>query len=428
MKYDIFISYKRVDKDKVFPIKDFIERNTGYNCWIDLDGIESDAQFADIIIKAINNAEVFLFMYSNTHTKIENFEEDWTVKEITFAQKKKKRIVFVNLDNAPLTDRFDFIFGTKQQVAASSDVAMKKLCADIKQWLRNEDEERLEQERIEREKREAEAKIKAEQERLERERREAEQKRLEQERIDRERREAEARKKACPICGYVHEGENAPELCPQCKQNVQWNVLEEGGNAKIQKSVSNMVNGHEYVDLGLPSGLKWATCNVGANKPEDYGDYFAWGETMTKETYTEYNCPTYGLSKSELQSQGYVDSEGNITSQYDTARAKWGGKWRMPTKAELQELLDKCTWSLMSQNGVEGYKVTGPNGNSIFLPAAGLRDGSSLDLAGSYGYYWSSTPVDFNDSIANDLYFSSSLLLMNSHYRYYGQSVRPVLE
>ena len=382
MKYDIFISYKRVDKDKVFPIKDFIERNTGYNCWIDLDGIESDAQFADIIIKAINNAKVFLFMYSNTHSKIENFEEDWTVREINFAQIKKKRIVFVNIDDSPLSDYFNFRFSTKQQVAATSDVAMKKLCADIKQWLRNEDEERLEQERIEREKREAEAKKKAEQERLE------------QERIDRERREAEAKRK----------------------------------NAEIQKSTSNMANGHEYVDLGLPSGLKWATCNVGANKPEDYGDYFAWGETSTKAEYNSDNGPTYGLSKSELQSQGYIDSEGNITSQYDTARAKWGGKWRIPTKAELQELCDKCTWTWMSQNGVKGYKVTGPNGNGIFLPAAGYRLGASLDNAGYRGGYWSSSPGDSVDDFAYYLNFGSDDHGVYFVSRYRGRSVRPVLK
>ena len=390
MKYDIFISYKRVDKDKVFPIKDFIERNTGYNCWIDLDGIESDAQFADIIIKAINNAKVFLFMYSNTHSKIENFEEDWTVREITFAQKKKKRIVFVNLDNAPLTDRFDFMFSTKQQVAASSDVAMKKLCADIKQWLRNEDEERLEQERIERERREAEAKRKAEQERLERERREAEQKRLEQERIEREKREAEAKRK----------------------------------NAEIQKSVSNMPNGHEYVDLGLPSGLKWATCNVGANKPEDYGDYFAWGEVNTKSEYTEKNY------KFGLLMTGFLNliTIGSLIKKYDAARVNWGGKWRMPTEAELQELLDKCTWTWMSQNGIDGYKVTGPNGNSIFLPAAGNRYGSSLILAGSCGNYWSSAPSDNYDNYARSLYFNSSYHSMNGNYRGDGHSVRPVLE
>ncbi|MBO7287004.1 MAG: TIR domain-containing protein [Bacteroidales bacterium] len=393
MKYDIFISYKRLDKDKVFPIKDFIERNTGYNCWIDLDGIESDAQFADIIIKAINNAEVFLFMYSKTHSKIENFEEDWTVKEINFAQMKKKRIVFVNLDNTPLTDRFYFMFSTKQQVAATSDVAMKKLCADIKQWLRNEDEERLEQERIEREKREAEVKRKAEQERLERERREAEQKRLEQERIERERREAEAKRKA-----------------------------------EMQKSVSNMANGHEYVDLGLPSGLKWATCNVGSNKPEDYGDYFAWGELKPKQEYTDQTYEHYisflGINSSSMVFLGEIS--GN--TQYDTARVKWGGKWRIPTLAELKELCDKCTWTWMSQNGVEGYKVTGPNGNSIFLPAAGYRDGSSLYDAGSLGNYWSSTPFEYDESGAFYLKFDSADHGGRFDYRGNGRSVRPVLE
>lgn len=359
MKYDIFISYKRLDKDKVFPIKDFIERNTGYNCWIDLDGIESDAQFADIIIKAINNAEVFLFMYSNTHSKIENFEEDWTVREINFAQIKKKRIVFVNIDDSPLSDYFNFRFSTKQQVAASSDVAMKKLCADIKQWLRNEDEKRLEQERIEREKREAEAKRK---------------------------------------------------------------------NAGIQKSVSNMVNGHEYVDLGLPSGLKWATCNVGANKPEDYGDYFAWGETETKTEYSQGNNLTQEHSISELRRRGIVDGNNRLTSSYDAARAKWGRSWRMPTKEELEELVENCRWEPTTQNGVEGYKGTGPNGNSIFLPAAGRRYESSLYYAGERGYYWSSTPYESNSGYAYDLYFNSSRHGVGGYNHYDGRSVRPVLE
>ena len=194
------------------------------------------------------------------------------------------------------------------------------------------------------------------------------------------------------------------------------------------KQYPKIINGHEYVDLGLPSGLKWATCNVGANKPEDYGDYFAWGETSTKAEYNSDNCPTYGLSESELQSQDYIDSEGNITSQYDTARAKWGGKWRMPTFEELNELLTKCTWTWMSQNGIDGYKVTGPNGNSIFLPAAGYRSGSSLNDAGGYGYYWSSTPHESNSDIAVSLGFSSGYHYMGNYYRYYGRSVRPVLE
>ena len=184
-------------------------------------------------------------------------------------------------------------------------------------------------------------------------------------------------------------------------------------------------NGHEYVDLGL--SVKWATCNVGAKTPEEYGDYFAWGETTTKAEYTEGNCPTYGLSISELQSQGYIDSNGNLTARYDAARANWGGSWRMPTYDELNELLNNCTWTWTTQNGVNGYKVKGPNGNSIFLPASGYRYGSSLGYAGSYGYYWSSTP-DGSYYYAYYLNFGSDDHRMGYFDRYYGRIVRPVLE
>ena len=106
------------------------------------------------------------------------------------------------------------------------------------------------------------------------------------------------------------------------------------------------------VDLGLPSGLKWATCNVGATSPEDYGNYYAWGETTTKESYNESNYTIYG--------QQISDFSGNAT--YDAARANWGGPWRMPTQTEMQELIDNCTWTWTSQSGVNGCKVTGPNG------------------------------------------------------------------
>ena len=180
------------------------------------------------------------------------------------------------------------------------------------------------------------------------------------------------------------------------------------------------------VDLGL--SVKWATCNVGASSPEEYGDYFAWGEASTKETYDYDNCPTYGLSKSELQSQGYIDSEGNLTAQYDAATANWGGSWRMPTKAEYNELLNDCTWEWINNNDFKGYKVTGPSGASIFLPAAGGRNGSSLYDAGGDGHYWSSTPSDYDDNYAYDLIFYGSYLLMGSDNRYYGLSVRPVIE
>ena len=132
----IFISYKREDCDVVFHIREIIEQNTGIKCWIDLEGIESDAQFAKVIINAINQAKVFLFMYSHSHAEIEDYGNDWTIKEITFAQQKKIRIVFINLDNSPLTDWFLLEFGQKQQVKANSSKAMERLYRDIESWLK----------------------------------------------------------------------------------------------------------------------------------------------------------------------------------------------------------------------------------------------------------------------------------------------------
>ncbi len=185
-------------------------------------------------------------------------------------------------------------------------------------------------------------------------------------------------------------------------------------------------NGYGWVDLGL--SVKWATCNVGADSPEEYGDYFAWGETSPKSDYSSSNSATYGLSNSELQSQGYIDSEGNLTAQYDAATANWGGSWRMPTSAEIQELIDNCTWTWTTYNGVKGYNVEGPNGNSIFLPAAGYRFGSSLNFAGGWSSYWSSTPYENAAGIAYGLYSDSGNRRMGYYERNDGFSVRSILE
>ena len=199
-------------------------------------------------------------------------------------------------------------------------------------------------------------------------------------------------------------------------------------NERIQYvKTHGTIKGHEYVDLGLPSGLKWATCNVGANKPEDYGNYYAWGETATKSKYTEDNSLTYWHSISSLQSQGIIDGNSNLTTQHDAATANWGGSWRMPTYDEQEELLNNCTWEWTTQNGVNGHKVTGTNGNSIFLPAAGRRCGSSLDSDGDFGYYWSSTPYDGYYG-AYVLFFSDGREDMHCYFRYYGQTVRPITE
>ena len=133
--YDIFISYKRKDKEKVFKLKEYIEKNVGVHCWIDLDGIESDAQFANVIMNAIDNSSIFLFMHSHAHSKINDITKDWTVRELNYAQTTEKRIVFINIDKTPLPKYFIFMFPQKQQVDASSKEAMYKLCCDIRVWL-----------------------------------------------------------------------------------------------------------------------------------------------------------------------------------------------------------------------------------------------------------------------------------------------------
>ena len=173
---------------------------------------------------------------------------------------------------------------------------------------------------------------------------------------------------------------------------------------------------HTWVDLGL--SVKWATCNVGASSPEEYGDYFAWGETRPKPTYVEDNSTSFNMA-------GWGDIGGN--SRCDPATANWGGDWRMPTMDEFQELLRECTWEWTTQNGHNGYKVTGPNGQSIFLPAAGWRYGDDKNDVGLNGFYWSSTPDESNTDDAYYLCFFEDCHYVGWLGRYYGRSVRPVL-
>lgn len=185
-----------------------------------------------------------------------------------------------------------------------------------------------------------------------------------------------------------------------------------------QPKEKTIKDGHEYVDLGLPSGLKWATCNIGADRPEEYGDYFAWAETKTKKEYTKENSKSYRKDRNDISG----------STRYDAARVNWGGNWRMPTKGEMEELCKYCTWEWTAQNGIKGYNVKGLNGNSIFLPAAGSRIGSSLDYAGSFGNYWSSTPFGSNADYAYRFGFGSGKRNMGSVYRYDGRCIRPVSE
>ena len=209
-----------------------------------------------------------------------------------------------------------------------------------------------------------------------------------------------------------------------------------GVKAECQVTVKK-VDTMEYADLGLPSGTLWATCNVGASSPEEYGDYFAWGETSPKSeynwsTYTwcngSYDTMTKYCQQSGYGYNGFTDSLTELLAEDDAATANWGSGWRMPSLDQIKELYNSnyttTTWT--TQNGVNGRKITSKNGNSIFLPAAGYRYDASLDDAGSYGNYWSrSLSTSYSYSACN-LCFSSIYVDWRNYDRSYGRSVRPV--
>ena len=199
-----------------------------------------------------------------------------------------------------------------------------------------------------------------------------------------------------------------------------WNVIWDGNRLRWETEPE-----HEYVDLGLPSGTLWATCNVGANSPEEYGDYFAWGETEPKESYSwkTYKWDSdYGPTK-------YSDNDGKteLDLEDDAAYVNWGSNWRMPSKDQLRELSIYCNWEWIQQNNANGCKYTGPNGNTLFLPAAGNYSGSSiLENANILGLYWSRT---LNVSWPSYSYRLSINYMgdgINDTDRWKGYSVRPV--
>ena len=193
-------------------------------------------------------------------------------------------------------------------------------------------------------------------------------------------------------------------------------------------------NGYEYVDMG--TSVMWATCNVGTSTPNTYGNAYAWGEIYTKNTFNADNYSYYAdgnknilLKYNTLEAFGNIDNLTTLEASDDVATQQMGGAWRMPTKAEQDELRNNCTWTWTTQNGVEGSTVTGPNGNSIFLPAAGYMYKGELVYAGEEGYYWSSSVHSGFKARSYHVYFySNSQDYLTSSRRDDGQTIRPVCE
>lgn len=228
------------------------------------------------------------------------------------------------------------------------------------------------------------------------------------------------------LCGDI-----GREIMVGKDRRIEYDVLMDYVDGLKSDNISFVIiSGAQAVDLGL--SVKWASCNVGATKPEEYGDYFAWGEVKPKgvyswETYKYCNGSYNTFTKYNKDSRyGRVDYKTTLEAQDDVATVNWGSNWRMPTKAEQDELRNNCTWDWTTQNGVKGYKVIGPNGNSIFLPAAGCMNNSDIFNAGSFGLYWSSSLDTGYPSGAYDVRFYSDYVGWSGLSRYDGLSVRPV--
>ena len=218
----------------------------------------------------------------------------------------------------------------------------------------------------------------------------------------------------------------------QTQSQVQPQPQMQQSSSSSVPATTGEINGYEWVDLGL--SVKWATCNVGASSPSEYGGYYAWGETEEK---TNYSWETYKWCKGTSESMtkyctnieyGTVDNRTTLEPEDDVARVKWGGSWRMPTLVENKELVENCTWERTTRNGVNGYEVIGSNGNSIFLPAAGYRNGENVYGRGELGNYCSATLF----SNSNYEYYLSLIFFCYDWNlfccRCFGLSVRPVTE
>ena len=246
----------------------------------------------------------------------------------------------------------------------------------------------------------------------------------------------------------VRDGTNSVDRKVHTNGNYRlvWDASADLGQVAYDNMVMRVtaVELHPKVQL-WEGGPYWATTNIGAENPENYGYYFWWGDTIgykrennkwvatdgssSNFSFGSSNTPTYNKGIATLKSEGWITADGVLTPEHDAAHVQWGGSWRMPTKQELSDLNSQCDWTWTTVDGVNGYVVRGRgaySSASIFLPCAGDGGGTSLNDAGSYGYYWSSVPYSVSSSYSWSLYFDSSYHSSSYDSRLYGQPVRPV--
>ena len=417
MAYDIFISYRRDGGADIARQIQLVLENYGYKVFLDYDSANTES-FEKKIKSGIAEAPIFLFVLSNGSLGRCCNDGDWVRKEIEYAFELQKNIVPVNPDRefgdfpneCPELVRkalgqhtFVEIF-TGQQLKPTIETLVKQRIQPIVSPTKNGGDE---------------VPVYIE--------------------VDMDCQIEVFDKPLCAVeagvCKEIYmragikkitaiSAENPVDrivIKPKIVANednyieIKLSSIKEERKKKEARKLNNH-NGHEYVDLGLPSGLKWATCNVGATNPEEYGDYYAWGEIKPNQRYDDDNYM-------------YKSYPETLPLSADAANVSWGGSWRMPTKAEQDELRNHCTWEWTTLNGMEGYKVISKkNGNSIFLPAAGYRLNSDLNDAGGNGNYWSSSLYTNLSGLAYYLYFNSSDVDWDNVNRYYGHSVRPVCE
>jgi len=439
MAYDIFISYRRSDAAANARLIATSLEKEGYSVFLDYDGIP-DGKFDARIYSAIDEAPVFIIILSEGYIERCCEEANWVRWEVEYAIRARRKIVPLHFggdcpefpDAVPKEIRDEV---GREQCSEIAPPDSQLYTDSIKKMIRNRISPVLEMKRNSETGTGAEIHIETDAD-------------CQVLRFHRElivaRKEQENTiwlKKGRHQLPFVSLEDNSviqPEEYKVEDISESDYISVNLEQALQKKREERRFAGHEYVDLGLLSGILWATCNVGASKPSDYGDYFAWGETSPKKDYgwSNLNYRTIGDSYENVKYSKYVadskygtvDNKTRLELSDDAACSNWGGSWRMPTVEEWKELKNNCDWKWTKEDGRCGYKVTGQNGNSIFLPAAGWRIGIFKHSEGVGGAYWSSslhTDESYGAFLCN---FGSDVVNPSEwHGRCVGLSVRPVV-